>query len=117
LAVSVSMTVPVAIMIGSFRQTVIYWVGQTLKADLYVGPSSRSRGLRSALISDDVEAAVAAQPGGESVDPVRTGPAAYEGREVALIARDFETLQVQEDLLFKSPSNSRQAVQRAIAKG
>src|SRR5690606_6045542 len=38
LAVSLSMMVAVAVMIGSFRDTVTYWVGQTLQADLFVGP-------------------------------------------------------------------------------
>ena len=38
LAVSLSMMVAVAVMIGSFRETVVYWVGQTLQADLFVGP-------------------------------------------------------------------------------
>ena len=32
------MMVAVAIMIGSFRETVVYWVGQTLQADLFIGP-------------------------------------------------------------------------------
>ena len=38
LAVSLSMMVAIAIMIGSFRETVVYWVGQTVQADLFVGP-------------------------------------------------------------------------------
>ncbi len=41
LAVSLSMMVAIAIMIGSFRQTVVYWVGQTLQADLFISPGSR----------------------------------------------------------------------------
>jgi hypothetical protein len=42
LAVSLSMMVAVAVMIGSFRETVIYWVGQTLQADLYLRPATRA---------------------------------------------------------------------------
>ena len=38
LAVSLSMMVAMAVMIGSFRDTVAYWVGQTLQADLFIGP-------------------------------------------------------------------------------
>ncbi len=40
LAVSLSMMVAIAVMIGSFRETVIYWVGQTLQADLFISPGS-----------------------------------------------------------------------------
>ena len=31
----------VAVMIGSFRETVVYWVGQTLQADLFISPGAR----------------------------------------------------------------------------
>ena len=41
LAVSLAMMVAIAVMIGSFRDTVVYWVGQTLKADLFIGPGIR----------------------------------------------------------------------------
>ena len=45
LAVSLSMMVAIAVMIGSFRETVIYWVGQTLQADLFIvhGPAFQPR--------------------------------------------------------------------------
>src|SRR4029450_4901251 len=36
-----SMLGAIAIMIGSFRETVIYWVGQTLQADLYMATARR----------------------------------------------------------------------------
>ena len=44
LAVSLSMMVAIAVMIGSFRETVVYWVGQTLQADLFVGPGLAAHG-------------------------------------------------------------------------
>ena len=37
------MMVAIAVMIGSFRDTVVYWVGQTLQADLFVGPACSPR--------------------------------------------------------------------------
>ena len=43
LAVSLSMMVAVAVMIGSFRDTVAYWIGQTLQADLFIGPGLQPR--------------------------------------------------------------------------
>ena len=36
LVVSLAMMVAIAVMVGSFRETVVYWVGQTLQADLFV---------------------------------------------------------------------------------
>ena len=41
LSVSLAMMVAIAVMIGSFRDTVVYWVGQTLQADLFIGPGVR----------------------------------------------------------------------------
>ena len=51
LAVSLAMMVAITIMVGSFRQTVIDWVGQSLQADLFVGPASRRSGARAPTIS------------------------------------------------------------------
>ncbi len=40
LAAAVAMTVGVAVMVFSFRQTVGDWIGQTLVADLFIGPAA-----------------------------------------------------------------------------
>jgi putative ABC transport system permease protein len=40
LAAAVAMTVGVAVMVFSFRQTVSDWIGQTLVADLFIGPAA-----------------------------------------------------------------------------
>ncbi len=50
LAVSLAMMVAITVMVGSFRQTVIDWVGQSLQADLFVGPASRRSGARAPTI-------------------------------------------------------------------
>ena len=55
LAVALSMMVAIAIMIGSFRETVIYWVGQTLQADLYLATARRSSLDTQATVSPELE--------------------------------------------------------------
>lgn len=40
LMVAVSVIVGVSVMVGSFRTTVVQWLGQTLQADIYVTPPS-----------------------------------------------------------------------------
>ncbi len=42
LMTSVSVIIGVSIMIGSFRRTVVDWLGQTLQADIYVSPPAFS---------------------------------------------------------------------------
>ena len=40
LMTAVSVIVGVSIMIGSFRGTVVEWLNQTLRADIYISPTS-----------------------------------------------------------------------------
>ncbi len=64
LSVSLSMMVAIAVMIGSFRDTVVYWVGQTLKADLFIGPGIRPTVGSEQTVSEDVIATLATHPAG-----------------------------------------------------
>ena len=72
LVVSLAMMVAIAIMIGSFRETVVYWVGQTLQADLFIAGARRSPVGDRGGISVDVERAVAEYPGVTAVDGFRS---------------------------------------------
>jgi putative ABC transport system permease protein len=89
LAVSLAMMVAITIMVGSFRQTVIDWVGQSLKADLFVGPASRRSGARQPSISAGVEAAVRAHPEVAEVDAFRSVTVPFENSLIYLGAGDF----------------------------
>ncbi len=44
LMVAVSVIVAVSIMIGSFRQTVVSWLGTTLTADIFISPATNAPG-------------------------------------------------------------------------
>jgi putative ABC transport system permease protein len=116
LAVSLAMLVAIAIMIGSFRETVIYWVGQTLQADLYVSTARRSSLDTHATISPELEAAVAAHPGVAAIDRFRTLNLDYEGRLIVLGAGDFGVLLEHGSLVFKEPENGRRALAEAIGQ-
>jgi putative ABC transport system permease protein len=54
LMVSVSVIVGVSIMIGSFRGTVVEWLGQTLQADIYVSPPSTTANRVIGKLAPDV---------------------------------------------------------------
>ncbi|MGE3844249.1 MAG: FtsX-like permease family protein, partial [Vicinamibacterales bacterium] len=103
LAVALSMMVAIAIMIGSFRETVIYWVGQTLTADLFIGPAARSGGVRTASLSPEVVRTVAAHPFVAVVDPTRVETIPFEDAQVFLASSDFAVLAERGNLVFKSP--------------
>ena len=51
LMLSVSVVVGLSIMIGSFRQTVVQWLEQTLQADIYISPPNAS----SAIIDGSLD--------------------------------------------------------------
>jgi putative ABC transport system permease protein len=52
LMVAVSVIVGVSIMIGSFRQTVVSWLGTTLTADIFISSPNTSGGITSSFAED-----------------------------------------------------------------
>lgn len=114
LSVSLAMMVAIAIMIGSFRDTVVYWVGQTLQADLFVGPGVRPTPGSEQTLSADVIAAVRAHPSVDAVDTFRNLDLVYRGNLVVLGAGELDVVRRHGSLLFKSPPDARQALVRAI---
>ena len=116
LAVSLSMLVAIAVMIGSFRETVIYWVEQTLRADLYLRPSTRSNVSVEATVSPDVEQAVRRHPQVAAVDRFRNFTLPYGEGLVTLGAGDFTVLAEHGKLLIKEPSGNAEALREAIGQ-
>jgi putative ABC transport system permease protein len=114
LAVSLSMMVAIAIMVGSFRETVIYWVGQTLQADLYVSPGMRPSGTGSATLSPEVIDALSASPEVAAIDRVSFTDVAFGDELVRVGGSDFDVLLGHGTLLFKAPESARGAMRSAI---
>lgn len=114
LAVSLSMMVAVAVMIGSFRQTVIYWVEQTLKADLYMRPATRGNVATDAVFSPEVEKIVSAHTAVAAADRFRNFDIPYAGGLVTLGAGEFEKQLNHGRLIFKA--GGREAMRAAIGQ-
>jgi putative ABC transport system permease protein len=114
LAVSLAMTVAIAIMVGSFRETVVYWVGQTLVADLFVGPASRRAGAQAPVVPVEVEALVRAHPQVAAVDTFRTLTVPYGESKILIGGGEFRVLVEHGRLQFKAPANAADAMRAAI---
>jgi putative ABC transport system permease protein len=114
LAVSLSMMVAIAIMIGSFRETVIYWVGQTLQADLYMSTARRSSLDTQSTISAELETAVTSHPAVAAVDRFRTLNLVYDGRLIVLGTGDFTVLLAHGNLVFREPADGKAALRASI---
>jgi putative ABC transport system permease protein len=116
LAVSLSMMVAISVMIGSFRETVIYWVGQTLQADLFLSPATRHQGGAEETVSPEVVQAVTSSPDVAAVDRFRSTEISYGDTRVRVAGSDFDVLLAHGALLFKAPADGRGAMRRAIGQ-
>ena len=114
LAVALSMMVAIAVMVGSFRETVRYWVGQTLQADLFISPGLRASPGTEQAISPEVMQAVSRHPQVEAVDVFRNTEVTYQGDLVMLGAGIFDVVASRGALLFKSPGDGPAAIRAAI---
>ena len=116
LVISLAMMVAIAIMIGSFRETVVYWVGQTLQADLFISGARRSPVGDRGGISVDVERAVVEYPGVAAVDGFRSINVPYGDSTIIVGSGRFEVLLAHGNLLFKSPTDGRTAMSEAVGR-
>jgi putative ABC transport system permease protein len=110
LATSVAMLVAIAVMVGSFRQTVIYWVGQTLQADLFIATGRRATLDVQPTISAALERAIVADPDVDVVDRASSVNVPYKGRLVVVGADDWTVLLSRGRLVFKTPADAAAAM-------
>jgi putative ABC transport system permease protein len=114
LATSIAMLVAIAVMVSSFRQTVIYWVGQTLQADLFVATGRRATLDVQPTVSEALERAIVADPDVDLVDRASSVNVPYEGRLVVVGADDWTVLLSKGRLVFKTPANAADKMRNAV---
>jgi putative ABC transport system permease protein len=116
LAVSLAMMVAISIMIGSFRETVSYWVDQSLVADIYARPLTRTSTTVDSEIADEAVAMLKADAAIEAVYPYASQSVNYQGNLISLGSSDFSIFGKHGRLLFKSPTNGQEKIFAAIDK-
>ncbi len=112
LMVGIAMMVSLAVMIGSFRQTVIAWVQQTLRADLWVEPAGRKVSSRIGRISDELVARLRRVEGVEALESFTEFPFEYEGSLTNLGAGEIEIVANFGNLPFVDGEPSRTVLLR-----
>jgi putative ABC transport system permease protein len=85
--VALSMSIGLSSMIGSFRQSLIWWMGTQLQADLYIGRVSEME------VPEDFYEELRAMPGLGGVDPFRNVQTTYRGTPIFISAVDPSVLQ------------------------
>ena len=108
LAVSLSMMVAIAVMIGSFRDTVVYWVGQTLQGRPLHRPRHPPTVGSEQTVSEDVIATLARIRRSRSLDRFRNVDLVFEGNLAVLGGGIIRRRAVTAALLFKGPENARE---------
>ena len=91
LMIAIAMMVAVAVLVASFRTTVVAWAGQTLTADLFVRPMGLGDASTDATFSPSVARRVALVRGVAEVDTLRSLEIPLRGRLTTLAATDLAT--------------------------
>lgn len=106
LSIGIAMMISLAIMIGSFRKTVMVWVDQTLKADLWVQTAARYGGSRDARIAPGTVDLIRHAPGVLAVDGFVEHQIEYRGNVTHLGAGDLDVVGKYGHLLFTDGKSS-----------
>ena len=107
LMVAIAMMVSVAILIGSFRTTVVAWADDTIKADLFVRPLGLQDASYDARFSPSVARAIRRVPGVAAVDTFRAISIPYRGTLSTLAATDFTSVADRNKLRFLGAVDTR----------
>ncbi len=100
LTVAVAMMIAIAVLVGSFRSTVVAWTNDTLAADLYISaPGAADATLRGAF-SPRAVAVVTKQRGVAEVDTFRGLDVPLDGRFAQLGATNFRAVIRRHKLRF-----------------
>lgn len=115
LMIGIAMMVSLAVMIGSFRQTVISWVNQTIRADLWIQPVSRFDSKQTGRLQSQWVEQIRAMPGVKAVDTFYEFPIEYKGNPTRLGIGDFAVLGRYGRLLFLNHEKTETVIQRALS--
>jgi putative ABC transport system permease protein len=92
LSTAIAMMTAVGIMVGSFRETVVLWMGGQLPADLYIRPAGPAAAGRHPTLSLGLAEKFAALPGVAEIDRLRAYEISYDGLPVELASVDVHIL-------------------------
>ncbi len=114
LMVAIAMTVSLAVMIGSFRYTVIGWVNQSFKADLWIEPASRTL-TRNGLMRPEVVQVIAKTPGVALVDYFYETPMEIQEKPSNLATGDFKIFKQRGNLRFVDGESMQSVMARVLS--
>lgn len=115
LMVAVSVTIGVGLMVGSFRMTVVDWLGQTLWGDVYVSAPSVVANRSAQPLDPRVVEVLAQWPGVQRWDVLRSTDVQSPAGPVAVTAVSDEDFTAPR--IFVSTDGTRDDVRKAVESG
>ena len=116
LTTAISMTAAVAIMVGSFRQTVSVWMNMELTADFYLRPAGATGADQHPTLRASIADGLERIPGVATVDRFRAYSIAYEGLPATLAGGETSKVGSRGTTLFLPGENS-QAILTTLPTG
>jgi putative ABC transport system permease protein len=113
LSLATGMMIAVALMVGSFRETVRIWVDQTVSSDLWLRPSKGFSNAQIALFPPNVADEVSRLPFVAAVDRVRGRDVVYQDALVAVGSGDFTIASKYGSLPMIAPRSAAAALREA----
>jgi putative ABC transport system permease protein len=102
LSTAIAMMTAVGIMVGSFRETVLLWMGDQLPADLYMRPAGNPAADRHPTIAVELTERIARLPGVAAIDRLRDYEISYEGMPAGLGSIELNILREYHNADFLS---------------
>mgnify|MGYP003386211035 CR=1 FL=1 len=116
LMVGIAMMVSLAVMIGSFRNTVNTWVNQTLRADLWLEPAGRNISNRAGRLTPEVVSTIRKVAGIDAVDAFIEFPIEYNGLPANFGAGEIDVMIKHGNLSFVNGEPSSTVLRRVVGK-
>lgn len=88
--VAVTLSISIAAMVHSFRETVVEWTDASLRADFSIRPLTSRDGLPVGRLDPAVLDAAAAVVGRDALDPYHAADALYEAEKITVTGVDFD---------------------------
>lgn len=115
LMVAVSVVIGVGLMVGSFRNTVVNWLGQTLWGDVYVSAPTVAANRSAEPLDPRVVRVLETWPDAERWDVLRSTDVQSPAGPVAVTAVSDEDFTAPR--IFVSTDGSREDVRQAVRQG
>lgn len=117
LALATGMMVAVALMVGSFRETVRVWVDQTVSSDLWLRPSRGFSNPTSAVFPESITDDLRKVDFIAAIDRARNRSLTYRDTIVAVASGDFDTSARYSRLPMIAPRDPRAALTEGARTG